>query len=319
MSGFENNVINALNALIRAAIHSPNYVPNVSGWSINKDGTAEFNNLTVRGIFQGNNFIINNAGFFLYSGTPAFGNLIATIASTPGTDAFGNTYLEGLTAIGSDGSITQLADKPGGTSGAYGSGIFFWPNSNTALLPPAVVTYATYPGELRLFSGQNGLTDGQSLIRFFSQTNTDPGRQFPGGSFSELDFTADQIYANGNINIQPGGGPFSINETFHYIAQPAATAAGFAGGVMRVKLLPWNCVLMELQMVINVGNNATTLTFGNLPSSLYYPLVTRHFPVVNTGTIFSRLFLPNSGGPQLIISAAGPGLTYGMSVMYGNN
>lgn len=33
------------------AIRSPDYVPGVSGWTINVDGTAEFNNVTVRGTF----------------------------------------------------------------------------------------------------------------------------------------------------------------------------------------------------------------------------------------------------------------------------
>jgi hypothetical protein len=37
------------NTLIRDAIKSPNYVAGVSGWSINRDGTAEFNSVTVRG------------------------------------------------------------------------------------------------------------------------------------------------------------------------------------------------------------------------------------------------------------------------------
>jgi hypothetical protein len=37
------------NTLIRPAIHSPNYVAGVSGWSINRDGSAEFNNATFRG------------------------------------------------------------------------------------------------------------------------------------------------------------------------------------------------------------------------------------------------------------------------------
>jgi hypothetical protein len=35
--------------LIRAAIRSPDYIPGVSGWTINRDGTAEFNDVTVRG------------------------------------------------------------------------------------------------------------------------------------------------------------------------------------------------------------------------------------------------------------------------------
>lgn len=39
------------NTLIREAIQSPNYVVNVSGWTINADGSAEFNDLTVRGTF----------------------------------------------------------------------------------------------------------------------------------------------------------------------------------------------------------------------------------------------------------------------------
>jgi len=35
--------------LIRESIKSPNYVPNVSGWFIGRDGSAEFNDITIRG------------------------------------------------------------------------------------------------------------------------------------------------------------------------------------------------------------------------------------------------------------------------------
>lgn len=46
---FNNPVVGGENGeLIRAAIQSPNYVPNVSGWTINRDGSAEFNNVTIR-------------------------------------------------------------------------------------------------------------------------------------------------------------------------------------------------------------------------------------------------------------------------------
>lgn len=47
-------------ALIRNSIQSPDYVQGVSGWSINRDGSAEFNDVTVRGtvylqdLFAGN-------------------------------------------------------------------------------------------------------------------------------------------------------------------------------------------------------------------------------------------------------------------------
>jgi hypothetical protein len=39
-----------------------------------------------------------NGGIFVYSGTPAKGNLIASTAATAGTDAFGNAYLSGFTS-----------------------------------------------------------------------------------------------------------------------------------------------------------------------------------------------------------------------------
>lgn len=44
-----NNPIVAGTALVRTAIKSPDYVPGVSGWSINRDGTAEFQSATIRG------------------------------------------------------------------------------------------------------------------------------------------------------------------------------------------------------------------------------------------------------------------------------
>lgn len=93
--GFDNPIVGGT-ALRIPAIQSPNFQAGSAGWIIRIDGSAEFNNLTVRGTFNGTNFILNASGFFIYSGTPASGNLIASIASAAGTDSFGNTYLEGI-------------------------------------------------------------------------------------------------------------------------------------------------------------------------------------------------------------------------------
>lgn len=79
-------------ALRRPAIQSPNFITGSTGWSINADGTAEFNNLSIRGTFNGSDFIINDTGAFFYDGVPANGNLIASIASSGGTDSFGNVF-----------------------------------------------------------------------------------------------------------------------------------------------------------------------------------------------------------------------------------
>lgn len=45
---FSNDVVGG-DTLLRPAIRSPNYVPGVSGWTINRDGTSEFANGTFRG------------------------------------------------------------------------------------------------------------------------------------------------------------------------------------------------------------------------------------------------------------------------------
>lgn len=95
---FSNEITGGQGALVRPAIKSPNYSPGVSGWTIDRDGSAEFNNLTIRGTFNGTDYMIIGAGMFFYSGTPATGNLIASIAPKPGVDAYGNPFVAGITS-----------------------------------------------------------------------------------------------------------------------------------------------------------------------------------------------------------------------------
>jgi hypothetical protein len=109
MGGFTNPVFGG-NTLIRPAIRSPNYVAGVSGWSINRDGSAELNNLTIRGVFNGTNYTINNMGLFMYSGAPVLGNLIASITELPGTDPYGNAYLSGIVSY-SGATFSSLVDS----------------------------------------------------------------------------------------------------------------------------------------------------------------------------------------------------------------
>lgn len=52
---FVDTVVGGGGELVRDSIHSRNYVPGASGWSINRDGTAEFSGVTVRGdLYIGN-------------------------------------------------------------------------------------------------------------------------------------------------------------------------------------------------------------------------------------------------------------------------
>lgn len=124
MSGqsFPQDVV-AGTQLVIPSIHSPNYVTNVSGWTINLDGSAEFNNLTIRGTFSGTNFIVNSSGAFFYSPSEAFGNLIVSIASAAGTDSFGNAYPQGINVT--TGTISGTTISGGTISGTTISGTTF--------------------------------------------------------------------------------------------------------------------------------------------------------------------------------------------------
>ena len=91
--------------LRRPAIQSPDYVTGAAGWSINASGSAEFNNVTIRGTLEGPDYIINSAGIYFYSGTPAAGNLILASVSAIGTDPFGNSIPNpGITSFFNSGS-----------------------------------------------------------------------------------------------------------------------------------------------------------------------------------------------------------------------
>jgi hypothetical protein len=94
------------------AIQSPNFVSGTSGWSINADGTAEFNGLTLHGSLVlgtgGSNVIVLDFArhaVFVYDNS---GNLIASIAPSSGTDALGNAYQIGIVSYFGATEFTQL-------------------------------------------------------------------------------------------------------------------------------------------------------------------------------------------------------------------
>lgn len=105
--GFADPIVGPNTNLLIPAIQSPNFTAGITGWTINKDGSAEFNNLTVRGTFFGTDYIINTNGVFFYSGTPATGNLIISLAGAAGTDGFSNAYPQGLSFSGSGESLVM--------------------------------------------------------------------------------------------------------------------------------------------------------------------------------------------------------------------
>jgi hypothetical protein len=65
-------------------------------------------------LFAGNT-IINQNGIFVYNGTPAHGNLKASISGSSGTDDFGNAYIDNIAAYntaGNGNNFIQIAVNP---------------------------------------------------------------------------------------------------------------------------------------------------------------------------------------------------------------
>lgn len=101
------------------AIQSPNYVAGTSGWALFADGSAEFNDVTIRGSLVATTQLN-------YSGTPAAGNLVQSSGfTTAGTDGFGNNYVAGSAtyasgfAVALTGGIVQF--YTGSLSGGWTS------------------------------------------------------------------------------------------------------------------------------------------------------------------------------------------------------
>jgi hypothetical protein len=100
--------------LVRPALQSPNYVAGSAGWAIKVDGSAEFNNVTIRGA------TVAGGQALYYNGAPAAGNLIVSISGAAGADTFGNAYVKGIGAYGAAGQIIAK-DAAGDTATLAGT------------------------------------------------------------------------------------------------------------------------------------------------------------------------------------------------------
>lgn len=75
-------------SLLRSAIQSPNYEAATSGWSINKDGTAEFNAIVIRDDLESSNFVTGVSGWQLkQDGSAEINDLVARGSLATGTVA----------------------------------------------------------------------------------------------------------------------------------------------------------------------------------------------------------------------------------------
>lgn len=112
MSGFSRDIAGGDGNLNVTSFQNPTYVPGTNGWQVTKAGSAEFNDVIVRGTVEAGFFIgYGDAGeILIYSGNPATGGtLLMSVSSAAGADPWGNGYGQGFYLYAPDGAIIALS------------------------------------------------------------------------------------------------------------------------------------------------------------------------------------------------------------------
>ncbi len=158
---FSDPIIGGASTLVRQAIKSPNYVAGLTGWSINKDGTAEFSGITVRGTIIANPFktdVAPNPRVEILSGTLGEIDIYALNSS------FATLQISGTTSttwggIGGTEYVGVLASAD--VHPTLGQPSFqVWNNPSGATIPSVVMKIpdkgANKGGEISLNGGVGG-------------------------------------------------------------------------------------------------------------------------------------------------------------------
>lgn len=170
--GFVNAIIGGGGALVRPAIKSPNFVSGASGWTIRRDGTAEFADLKVRSSDgSGRTIRLQNGHLYVYDmdGTTLLAEISPSLDGGGGGfvaygKAFGVNYDASLSNGGlSLGSTSTPGLIYGGVSlSDLGGGLF------ELLLQPAHVAGAVSPGIIMYSETAAGLANDE--IQFDAHT-----------------------------------------------------------------------------------------------------------------------------------------------------
>jgi len=241
--------------------------------------------------------------YLAYSGTPAAGNLIASVSPVSGTDSFGNAYLAGVTAYGS--ALHLFAELAGGDL-SLGSQNASSKITNVAVIQLIDALLNGIAPELRLTSPLTSAGAGSSLI--LSGESAD-GSQPATWALSPGGTAAGGVHA---LAATPSGAPPAGAETWHSLG----TLAGYTVTVGRYKLTPENEVVIDIQVTAG-GANASSVSFSNTMPAAYQTLVARNAPLSTTRNVtgadpWPRLFV--AAGVVSVIQAANTTATLGTNV-----
>lgn len=285
-TGMFRSLTQGLGALAIPSVFSPGFIAGVIGWIIRKDGSAEFNNLVIRGTFFGLDFEINVNGIFFYSGVPALGNLIISVARAAGADEFGNAYSQGIVVYAvAAGSGVQLTGSRVNLLGVGSATIGFM----EALAIPGVGSRPQFtisgpsnndqvPQVLLFGESQDGSALPQVRIQAFSLAS---GQGVP------VD-----VQVNGTVHgTQPNT---QLEETWHSLG----TLAGYVVNAARYRITENNEVEFDINVTgtgVNAASVAFSVVLGGSPAN-YRPTVNgKTYPLATNLTIAAMTSMPRLG------------------------
>jgi hypothetical protein len=275
------------------------------------------------GQFSAGNTIINASGVFTYSGTPALGNLVESITpigDTTGTDTFGNVYFGGFTSYEANGTANATVIAQLNTGG-----INLGPPGNSFSPFPVQGVNSNGAGIQQWSSGgtAGGDTAANIEIESANASGISKAEIFLNATSTKFGFGAGANWDDGTNQLNftnASSGPFISGESFHGV-----TLGTNLSGTIRVKLLPWNAVWMDIQ-VTDSSSTAAVITCGSLPSAAYYPTSQRWFPLgtdgtpTSLGTLHPNVTIPTSGAISIVtITTSTSNPNYSCSVMYPTN
>src|SRR6201986_1760008 len=270
---FNNPIASGSGGLVLPSIHSPDYTTSggVTGWSINRDGTATFNTL-------GGSVQITNQGIFFYVPTPGSGNLVASFSDVGGFDQYGHQFICGFfpnqhqAHITGDNSDTIVINPDGATG------------------PEILFAEAGFPFFAHILGDRS--VSNQLIIDAL------------GGSGTFLNIAMELIIGNGAMvsggldSVQPSTA--STKERWHNPTllnswvQKVSPAT-----LMQYRMLasPSNCVQIKGDIINGTNSNSTSI----------FQLPTGYRPVVNTGAfpVYTAGRSANNNPPVVFIDGLG--------------
>lgn len=275
--GFNNPITGGQGALVRPAIKSPNYAAASAGWSINADGSAEFNNLTARGKLL--------------------------IGSPPATGAISM----GLT--GTDIPAVLRNFSPAVYDVWYVANIYWY--TATTFRFEALVHNATFGLQEYLCGTYDGTNVNPQVLVDGPGGATDAyhfGSDFVGANQLFLDFRNANVVVDNlsTFNTENAVLNDGTPEVWHAVTlKNGWTQRGGGTTNLKVRRLPGGSGLVQLVGSLNAGTKADGTQVFTLPTG-YFPAASIDLPASCDTQVLAQ-------SPHIAISSAGSANCWGLS------